>query len=101
MARGLTQRQLAERAGIADKYLSRLEVGAAGPSLHVASKLAAAVGVGLDGLLLLSVEPNPAEVATVERVRTFVRRRSRRCAGSCATHLLLIAPGPCVSWRRS
>ena len=68
MARGLTQRQLAERAGIADKYLSRLEVGAAGPSLHVASKLAAAVGVGLDGLLLLSVEPNPAEVATVCRL---------------------------------
>jgi transcriptional regulator with XRE-family HTH domain len=49
--RGLTQRELAEAASIADKYLSRIELGLATPSVYVAARLARALGVSLDGLL--------------------------------------------------
>ena len=41
--RGLTQRELADVAGIAEKYLSRLELGLATPSVFVASRLANAL----------------------------------------------------------
>jgi transcriptional regulator with XRE-family HTH domain len=54
---GLTQRDLADRAEIAEKYLSRLELGMATPSLHVAVRLARAVGVGLDELTAFSPAP--------------------------------------------
>jgi transcriptional regulator with XRE-family HTH domain len=49
--RGLTQRELAEAARIADKYLSRIELGHATPSVYVASRLARALGVSLDALI--------------------------------------------------
>ena len=49
--RGFTQRELAEAASIADKYLSRIELGLATPSVYVASRLAKALGVSLDALL--------------------------------------------------
>jgi len=49
--RGLTQRKLAEAASIADKYLSRIELGLATPSVYVASRLSRALGVTLDELL--------------------------------------------------
>ncbi len=47
---GLSQRELAERADLADKYLSRIEVGAAMPSVFVADCIARALGVGIEGL---------------------------------------------------
>jgi transcriptional regulator with XRE-family HTH domain len=50
-ARGLTQRELAEAASIADKYLSRIELGLATPSVYVASRLARALGLSVDALL--------------------------------------------------
>jgi transcriptional regulator with XRE-family HTH domain len=50
-ARGFTQRELAEAARIADKYLSRIELGLATPSIYVASRLAIALGVSLDTLV--------------------------------------------------
>lgn len=59
----LTQRQLAERADIADKYLSRVEVGEATPSVHIAARLAAALGIGLDVLVPGGVEHAPAVAA--------------------------------------
>jgi len=49
--RRLTQRELAEAARIADKYLSRIELGLATPSVYVASRLARALGVTLDALV--------------------------------------------------
>lgn len=64
-AAGLTQRQLAERADVADKYLSRVEVGAALPSVFVASKLARALGLPLDTLTDAAASPEHAEVAAV------------------------------------
>ncbi len=49
--KGLTQRELAEAARIADKYLSRIELGLATPSVFVASRLARALGVSVDTFL--------------------------------------------------
>ena len=48
---GLTQRDLAETAQIAEKYLSRIEVGLATPSSYVLLRLATALGVSLDELV--------------------------------------------------
>lgn len=48
---GLTQRSLAERAGITEKYLSRIELGLATPSVLVAFRVATALGLGLDRLV--------------------------------------------------
>lgn len=49
---GLTQRKLAEKAGITEKYLSRVELGLATPSALVAFRLAGALGCGMDQLLV-------------------------------------------------
>ena len=50
-AQGLSQRELAERAEVTDKYLSRIEVGAAMPSVFVADRIARALGVNLEALI--------------------------------------------------
>lgn len=65
---GLSQRELAERAGIAEKYLSRVEVGAAVPSIRVARDLAAALGVNLDALADGKTTALDARLATAVRV---------------------------------
>lgn len=64
-AAGLTQRELAERADVADKYLSRVEVGAATPSAFIATKLAKALGIPLDTLTGASESPHGAELAAI------------------------------------
>jgi transcriptional regulator with XRE-family HTH domain len=66
--RGLTQRELAEAARIADKYLSRIELGMATPSVYVASRLAQALGVSLDGLVASSPKLADQELASVLRM---------------------------------
>ena len=48
---GMTQRELSEAADIAEKYLSRVELGIAMPSVYVVSRLAQALGIGVDDLL--------------------------------------------------
>lgn len=61
-AEGLTQRELAERADLAEKYVSRLEGGAAMPSLSVAARLAAGLGVGVEAFMEIasaSARPDP------------------------------------------
>jgi transcriptional regulator with XRE-family HTH domain len=50
-SRSLTQRVLATKAGVGEKYLSRIERGLATPSVLVALRLARALGVGLDQLV--------------------------------------------------
>lgn len=49
--RGLTQKALAERAGISHGYLARLETARQDPSLTVLEKLAKALGVKLETLV--------------------------------------------------
>jgi transcriptional regulator with XRE-family HTH domain len=48
---GFTQRSLAARAGVGEKYLSRIERGLATPSVLVVFRLSRALGVGVDALL--------------------------------------------------
>jgi transcriptional regulator with XRE-family HTH domain len=67
-ARGLTQRELAEAARIADKYLSRIELGMATPSVYVASRLAQALGASLDSLIVSSPKVADHELASVLRM---------------------------------
>lgn len=68
-AAGLTQRELAERADLADKYLSRVEVGAATPSIFVATKLSTALGVPLDTLTTAAASQGPEIAALVSLLR--------------------------------
>jgi transcriptional regulator with XRE-family HTH domain len=49
--RGLTQKQLAERAGISHGYVARLETARQDPSLTVLEKLAKALRVKIAELL--------------------------------------------------
>ena len=49
--RGLTQQQLAERAGISGGYYARLERGEQDPTLSVIERLAKALGVKVGRLL--------------------------------------------------
>lgn len=48
---GMTQQDLAERCGIYQTYLSRIENGAANPSIFLLNALATALGVELHILL--------------------------------------------------
>jgi transcriptional regulator with XRE-family HTH domain len=67
-SRGFTQRELAEAARIADKYLSRIELGMATPSVYVASRLAQALGVSVDALIASSPKLADQELASVLRM---------------------------------
>ena len=66
--RGLTQRELAERAHIADKYVSRLELGIATPSIAVAKKLADALESSLDEIIETRQTPQDAEIGVIVRL---------------------------------
>lgn len=48
--KGLTQNQLAQRAGVAQGSLSQWESGAVKPSLDSAKRLADALGISLDAM---------------------------------------------------
>lgn len=50
-ARGLTQEQLAEKAGVSRAYLARLEIGRHDPPLSTLEKLAKALKVKVGKLL--------------------------------------------------
>lgn len=52
--RGMTQRELGEKAGIAESWVSNLERGQRLPSFAVLVRLALALGVSADDLLSLS-----------------------------------------------
>lgn len=47
---GLTQRALAEKAGIAPSMINAIEKGTKSPSLDTARRIATALGLGLDDL---------------------------------------------------
>lgn len=55
--RGMSQAQLAERAGVARQTISSWERGASFPDIHMVERLAEVLGVGVDELLF----PQPAE----------------------------------------
>jgi transcriptional regulator with XRE-family HTH domain len=49
--RGWTQAQLADAAGLSTNYVARLERGELGPSLFVASRLAASLDIDVETLM--------------------------------------------------
>jgi transcriptional regulator with XRE-family HTH domain len=51
--RGLSQTELAARAGISSGYISQIERGLYGPSPRVAKRIAMALGVGFDSIFFL------------------------------------------------
>jgi transcriptional regulator with XRE-family HTH domain len=59
---GFTQRALASKAAVGEKYLSRIERGLATPSVLVALRLAQALGLGLDQLVA-AARPERSTVA--------------------------------------
>lgn len=54
--RGQTQEQLAQEAGISDKYLSEVERGVSKVSVEVLDKVASALNVELRDLLVLDLD---------------------------------------------
>lgn len=72
-AAGLSQKALAEQSGVPRPTIAHLESGQANPTLSVAIKVAAALGVGVDGL----IEPGPAPI-TVLGPRTLPTQRTSR-----------------------
>ncbi len=55
---GLTQTELADRAGLATTYISRLEAAGAAPGIDTVDKLAAALGTTLHDLLPATASPD-------------------------------------------
>lgn len=66
-ARGLTQPTLAERSGVAEKYLSDIERGKVNVSLTIMSRLAAGLGVPVKELFVVD------EDTTVDDDRQIAR----------------------------
>lgn len=73
--RGLTQRDLAERAELTETYLSRLESAGAAPGIDLVDRLAAALGTTVHDLLPVSDQPD---------TRAVLRREAERLVGAVA-----------------
>ncbi|MCW5811538.1 MAG: helix-turn-helix transcriptional regulator [Labilithrix sp.] len=75
MEAGLRQADLAERAGMADATLSRIERNRLVPSIALAKRIADALGVPVDSLLNASAKPpkarslRPSEARLLATVR--------------------------------
>lgn len=67
-ARGMTQRELAERAEVTFTYISRLEAGESAPGIDLIERLARALGVGVTDLL-----PATTEAGTTDENRGRVK----------------------------
>ncbi|MBY0515231.1 MAG: helix-turn-helix domain-containing protein [Gemmataceae bacterium] len=68
LARGMTQRQLAEAADITFSYISRLEAGGASPGIDLLERLATALRADVTDLL-----PPPVSAADARAHREKVR----------------------------
>lgn len=71
--RGLTQRELAERAELTETYLSRLESVGAAPGIDLVDRLATALGTTVHDLLPLTDQPD---------TRVALRREAERLVGN-------------------
>ena len=88
-ARGLTQAQLAQSAGIPRSTVTHMESGAGNPSLNNLARVAAALQVGIEALL--AMPPNALRHVPAERLS------SRARAGGKATVIDLL-PEPLVGF---
>ena len=73
--RGLTQKELAERADLTETYLSRLESVGAAPGIDLVDRLAAALGTTVHDLLPIADPPD---------TRTVLRLEAERLVGTVA-----------------
>jgi transcriptional regulator with XRE-family HTH domain len=66
---GLTQAELAERAGVADATLSRIERSRLVPSIALTTRIAAAIGMSVDALVATSA-PSSTKARGLRRAET-------------------------------
>ncbi len=92
-ARGLTQDQLAKVAGIPRTTLSHIESGEGNPSLKTLSKLALALGVPFEELLMA---PKPSCVL----IRNYALNKQQRSQGQVNKVELLPSPIPGLQFER-
>lgn len=65
---GFTQRALAAKAGVGEKYLSRIERGLVTPSLLIVHRLAQALGLGLDQIIATTRAERPTSATAIARL---------------------------------
>lgn len=82
--RGLTQRSLALKSGITEKYLSRIELGLATPSALVAFRLCDTLGADLGQLLAMRPAADERDLG---RILKLLRGRSEHQL-DCARRIL-------------
>ena len=98
-ARGMTQRELADRAHITVTYVSRLEAGGAAPGIDLLERLAAALGVKVTELL----PATPGEDADAQRERlkgqfeVVVKKSGPQTLGMIDVFLTRIAESPAIA----
>ncbi len=70
---GLTQKEVAEKAGISEQYCSELELGKKGGTLAVYYQLAQALNVSLDSLVMdnVSNDNSIATSALINRIQNY------------------------------
>ena len=83
--RGMTQRELAERAELTETYISRLESAGAAPGIDLVGRLADALGVSTHDLL-----PDPAPPDTRQVLLEQARRLFDAVTGSATDDALVL-----------
>ena len=71
----MTQKELAERAGLTETYLSRLESAGSTPGIDLVARLADALGTTVHDLLPITAPPD---------TRTVLRQQAERLVGTIA-----------------
>ena len=66
--RGLTQRALAHRSGISEKYLSRIELGQVTPSALVAFRLCDTLGADLGQLVSMQPAVDSGDIRKIVKL---------------------------------
>jgi transcriptional regulator with XRE-family HTH domain len=72
-ARGLSQRELAEKAEFSSAYISLIEQGKREPSLSGIKKLSNALSLPHDLLILLALEGGETDKASIVKVEELAR----------------------------
>lgn len=72
LARGLTQKQLADRLHLSDKAISKWERGQGCPDISLFGTLAAALDVNVDRLLEGELHQNKSDGGNMKRIRFYV-----------------------------
>jgi len=75
--RGLRQDELAGAAGLSPSYVSLIERGKREPSLVIVRKLASALGVPVDLVMVLAIEPKDSGSVSAADVRRLAEKLLR------------------------